>query len=333
MKSQKGILIMINKSYKKEFKNIKEEIDKAKNILFLTHRAPDGDAIGSVLALNLYLKKQKKNTYIYILGAPRFLNFLPYFEEIKTKSPKHQDFDLIFSLDYAGEERLEKPFHFFLDKRKIISIDHHPEGKIIGKIKLILPFASSTSEILYYLLDSIKAKIDKNIATCLLAGILTDTGGFSFASQNSERVVGKLLKEGAELSKIMERYNSFSLSRARILAKMISRIKRDEDFEMLWSWLSFDDFKREKERSFLQEPPIFPDFLSRIDKAKVYLFMIEYKNGRVKGSLRSRQGVDVSKISQSLGGGGHKSASGFKTTGTIKEVLEKVKRELKKELK
>ena len=319
---------MINKDYKREFKYIQEEVDKAKNILLLTHRAPDGDAIGSVLALNLYLKKRRKDTYIFILGAPHFLNFLPYFGEIKTKSPKRKDFDLIFALDYAGEERIEKPPHFLFDERKVISIDHHPEGRIIGKIKLIIPLASSTSEILYYFLKSTKTEIDKSIAICLLAGILTDTGGFSFVLPDSERVVGELLKRDAQLSRIMGRYNSFPLSRARILAKMISRIKREKDSDMLWSWLSFEDFKKEKERSFLQEPPIFPDFFSRIDKAKVYLFLIQYKNGRVKGSLRSRQGIDVSKIAQKFGGGGHRSASGFKTPGTIKEVLRKVKREL-----
>jgi len=324
---------MIDEAYKKKFQSIKEEVKKAKNILFLTHRAPDGDAIGSALALNLYSKKKKKDTYIYTLGAPHFLNFLPGFGEIKTKFPKNRNFDLIFALDYAGEERLEIPPHFLLDKKKIISIDHHPGGKRVGKIKLIWLSVSSTCEILYYFLKTTRENIDKDIATCLLTGILTDTAGFSFMRKSSEKVVGELLRTGAELSEIMKRYNSLPLSRANILATMISRIKRDRKFDILWSWLSFDDFRKENERRFFQEPPIFPDFLSHIDKPKIHLLLIKYKNGKVKGSLRSREGIDVSKVAENLGGGGHKSASGFKTTGTIEQVLEKVKRKLKKELK
>jgi len=324
---------MRKKHLENKFRKIKEEIDKAKNILFLTHRAPDGDAIGSALALNLYLKKKRKKTYIYILGSSRFLDFLPYFKEIKTKLKKGRNFDLIFALDYAGKERLETPPHFFLEEKKTISIDHHPGGKRIGKIKLILTSASSTCEILYYFFKITRVKITREIATCLLTGILTDTAGFSFIRQESEEIVGELLRNGAELSKTMRRYNSFSLSRARILAKAILRTKRDETLDLLWSWLSLEDFKKEKERSFLQEPPIFPDFLSHINKAKVCLFLIKYNKGRIKGSLRSREGIDVSKMAEDLGGGGHRSASGFRTTGTIQEVLERVKKELKKNLK
>ncbi|MFH0987506.1 MAG: DHH family phosphoesterase, partial [Patescibacteria group bacterium] len=308
---------MVIHKQKNIFREIAKEISRAKNILFLTHRAPDGDAVGSVLALNFYLKKKKKNTLLYILGAPHFLDFLPNFQDIRTKSPKKNNFDIVFALDYAGEERLQVPPGFSLDKSKVISIDHHPTGRRIGKIKLILSPVSSTCEILYYFFKSIKFNIDKNLATCLLVGMFTDTAGFAFMNRKSEKIASEIIKKGGELSRIVRRYNSFSLPRARLLAKMISRIKREKDTDILWSWLAFNDFREEKEKDFLQEPPTFPDFLSYIDRAKVHLFLIQYKNGKVKGSLRSRENVDVSKIAEKLGGGGHKSASGFKTSGTI----------------
>lgn len=321
------------KDLTKNFQTLRKEIQKAKEILFITHRAPDGDAVGSALALNLYLKRQKKVTYIYMLGAPHFLNTLPHFQEIKTKAPRNKKFDLTIALDYAGEERLEVPPQFTLDESKIISIDHHPGGKRIGRIKIINTSASSTCEILYNFFKTIQERVNHEIANCLLAGISTDTAGFSFLTRRSEKIVSELLDRGAELSKIMKGYNSISLSRARILAKMISRIKKEEELDMLWSWLTLEDFKKAREKSFLQDPPIFPDFLSYIGKAKVYLLLIKYKNDRIKGSLRSRNDVDVSKIAESLGGGGHKSASGFRTTGTIQKVLAKIKEELQKEIK
>lgn len=321
------------KNLKEKFERIKKEIKKAKNILILTHRAPDGDAIGSSLALNLYLKKQKKAVFIYILGASKFLNFLPGFDEIKTKFPRKPNFDLIFALDYAGEERIEIPYHFLLEPKKVISLDHHPGGKRVGKIKIILPKFSSTCEILYYFFESIGEKIDKKMATCLLTGILTDTAGFAFLPQRSGAKVARLLEAGGELSKIMKNYNFLTLPRARLLAKMIERIQKDKELGLIWSYLLLSDFEEQKDRYFLSEPPIFPDFLSQIDRAKVHLFLVEHKNGKVKASLRSHNGIDVAKVARKFGGGGHPSAAGFKIKGKIGEVLEKVKVELKKRTK
>lgn len=321
------------KNLKEKFNQIKKEVKEAKNILILTHRAPDGDAIGSSLALNLYLTRRKKAVFIFILGASKFLNFLPDFNEIKTKFPKESDFDLIFALDYAGEERIEVPSHFSLKSKKVISLDHHPGGKKVGKIKVILSEFSSTCEILYFLFKSTREKIDRKIATCLLTGILTDTAGFSFLPQKSRKSVAELLEAGAELSKIMKNYNFLTLPRAKLLAKMIERIQKDKDLDLIWSYLLLADFEKQKDKYFLREPPIFPDFLSQIEKAKIHLFLVERKNGKIKVSLRSRDGVDVAKVATKFGGGGHPSAAGFKMEGKIEGAFEKVKAELKKEIK
>lgn len=332
-----------------KFKQIKDEIDKARNILILTHKAPDGDALGSVLALNLYLKREEKTTYIYVPAAPRFLSFLPCYNETQKKFfpqkfnflslAKNKDFDLIFALDYADKKRIELSQGITeLLPQRVITIDHHLSGERIGKIKLIETRVSSTAEILYYFFKFLKIKIDKNLATCLLTGILTDTGGFSRENQDTKKlreIISELILAGGELFKIMASYQYIDFKRINALAKLLERIKRDEDLDLIYSLLLLSDF--EKEEIDLSEPPIFPDFLSRIGDASVYLFLAEQKKGKVKGSIRippvPKIKINAAQLAEKFGGGGHREASGFTAKGTIEEVLERIKEELKKEMK
>jgi len=315
-----------------KFNQVKKEIQKNKRILILTHRAPDGDAIGSALALNYFFQKQKKQAFIFIPQPPKFLRFLPGFEKLQQKPPENPNFDLIFALDYADKERLEIPQNIKLLHQKVITFDHHLSGDRIGKIKLIGPKASSTAEMIYLFFKFQKVEINKNLATLLLTGILTDTVGFCRSSQNYqkvEKIIGELILAGGELFKIMSAYQHLELSRAKILAKFLERAEKDGNLNLIYSYLLMSDFKGEKGLN-LSEPPIFPDFLASIGDAEIYLTLIEQKH-KIKVSLRSYNGVDVSRIAQKFRGGGHKYAAGCKIEGNLFEVLERIKKELKKE--
>lgn len=315
-----------------KFNQIDKEIKKAKKILLLTHKAPDGDAISSVLAFNRYLKRKKKKVFIWLPSILKFLSFLPGFEDIKKPpfSLKEELFDLIIVLDYAEKKRIEVSPQFFLNPSKIISIDHHPGKGKIGKIKLNFTKAVATTEILYYFLKYKKEKIDKEMATIILAGILTDTVGFSFGNKKTEEIIKDLLEKGAEFFRLVRSYRELSLGRARLLAKMILRIKKDERLNLIYSWLSCSDFKKEKEKMIFDSPPIFPDFLSLIKEAEIFLLFNKRKKRKLKVSLRSRNEIDVSKIAKKFGGGGHKKASGFTVLNKkIPEILEEIKEELK----
>lgn len=313
-----------------KFNQVKKEIRKIKKVLILVHRAPDGDAIGSALALKNFLEKQKKEVFIFIPQPPQFLKFLPGFKTLQKKLPDNFNFDLIFALDYADIERLEIPSNIKLYSQKIITFDHHLSGKRIGKIRIIDPKASSTAEIVYLFLKSQKIKIDKNLATLILTGVLTDTVGFCRSSQRHqkvEKIIGELILAGAELFKIMSAYQHLDLKRAKILAKLLERIEKDENLNLIYSYLLMSDFKGERGLN-LSEPPIFPDFLASIGDAEIYVFLIEQKH-KIKVSLRSYNGVNVSKIAQKFGGGGHKYAAGCKVEGEIFDVLKKIKKEIK----
>lgn len=319
----------------RKFQKLERKIKKSKRVLLLAHKAPDGDAIGSLLALNLFLKRRGKETFIYELQVPRFLSFLPGYEEIQKRGAqkiKEEDFDLIFALDYATPDRIEKPPSLKLNKNKVVSIDHHQRGERVGDIKIVNSQFSSTAEVIYNFLSYLNFKIDKKIATCILSSIYTDSGAFSWVKGISLPIVGELLEKGVDLSTISKNYNSLSFSRARLLSKLIDRLEVDEDLGFVYSYLKMSDFKREKEDQYLEEPPIFPDLLSWIGDAKAYALLLERKNS-IKVSFRSDRNTNVGIIAEKFGGGGHKFAAGFKTQGSISKVIEEIKKELKKELK
>lgn len=321
-------------NFTQKFNQVKKEIQKAKRILIITHRAPDGDAVGSALALKNFLESQKKKVFVFMPQPPKFLSFLPGFETIQKKSPNNSNFDLIFALDYADKSRIELPQKFILSPQKIITFDHHLSGERIGRIKLISPCASSTAEMLYGFFKSQKIKIDKNLATLLLTGILTDTVGFCRSSQEHqkvEKIIGELISAGGELFKIMSNYQHLDLKRVKILAKFLERAEKDKNLNLIYSYLLLSDFKKEKGLN-LSEPPMFPDLLANVGDADIYVSLVEQKK-KTKVSLRSYNGINVSKIAQKFGGGGHKYAAGCRIEGRIFEVLEKIKDELKKEQK
>ena len=320
----------------KKFKKLEEEIKKAKNILLLTHRAPDGDAIGSLLALNLYLRKKRKKIYLFSSSLPQYLSFLPHYNKIQRKIPEKNDFDLIITVDYADAKRIDIPLGIDIDENKVISIDHHLNlsGDKIGKLKIIDSTASSVAEVLYNFFEQIGEKITKEIATCLLIGVFSDTIALSRLKEKSKKILVGLLEKGADIANIAESYAKMSFSQGKILQMVLKRLKKYNKIGLIYSWLSFKDFKEikksfgDKENSelYLQEPPVFPDFISHVGEAKVYLFLVEFKSGKIKGSLRSRSKINVAEIAKRFGGGGHREASGFFTKGTIQNVLEEVKK-------
>ena len=164
--------------------NILEEIKNAENILILTHESPDGDAIGSSLAMNLALKQIGKKPEVIIREFPRIFMFLPGSEEVKLEASK-KNYDLIISLDCADLKRLVGREYVEISK-KVINIDHHGSNVMYGDINFVNPVAPACCEILVGMLDYFDIPINVEIGSCILAGIITDTGGFKYSSVTAE---------------------------------------------------------------------------------------------------------------------------------------------------
>lgn len=311
----------------KKFGGIKDLLKGAKNILITSHEDPDADAIGSMLALFLSLQKIGLKAVVFSNDElPEYLNFLPSFDCISNGDSLSVDYDLFFCLDYGDFKRLKLPAN--ISEEKIVTIDHHPESNHRGVIKIVEPEISSTSEIIYSLINYLGIEIDKDVATCLLTGILYDTGGLKHAVTSSEtlKIVSELLSTGISFDEISRKILTVgkSLMNSKIWAEILSRVSFDEKRKFAFSWISFDDFKKYKVG--FSELEGIASLMSTISDASFSLFLIEHEKGKIDGSLRSEphKGRSVIEIAKALGGGGHSFAAGFKQEGTIEEVLKKV---------
>jgi phosphoesterase RecJ-like protein len=328
----------MNSNLGEKFQQINEALKDAKKVLVASHEYPDPDAVGSVLALRQILKSLGKEVFCYLpTPAPGSLNFLPGFFDINPAAfvdkRRGVDIDLFFCLDHGDFKRLRLPQD--IDDEKIITIDHHLERDQRGKIKIIEPKLSSTAEIIFLWLQICPPlpivsyeTINKEIATCLLTGIISDTGCFSHicTSEQTMKIVSHLLLKGAPLSKIVNKV--FGLhnpqSASGIWGKALSRLTYHQQTGLVYSWLYEND---------LQEPGIEPSdlagissFISTIPEAKLALFLTERKQGEIEGSLRTEpyKKRTVAPLAEALGGGGHAYAAGFHQQGTIEDVLKKV---------
>lgn len=164
--------------------NILEEINNAESIVILTHENPDGDAIGTGLALYNALKEYGKNPDIIIPEYPRTFSFLPGADEIK-KSSDIEKYDLAISVDCATIKMLNGFANYFENAKVKVSIDHHSTNTMFGDLNYVSPDAPACAQILLVVLNYFKIEITKDIGTCILTGIITDTGGFKYSQASA----------------------------------------------------------------------------------------------------------------------------------------------------
>ena len=312
-----------------QFQKFDDLLKGAGKVLIASHQNPDPDAVASVLALHADFKKRNLESMPYLPDlAPSNLNFLPGFSEIKNEINSFEP-DLLVCVDYGDFKRLRLPQRLASqDEQHIVTIDHHLEGDQRGGVKILEPEFSSTTEIIYHWLNYKKTEIDGDMAHCLLAGILSDSGGFCHVSTSAStlNIVAELLSKGISLAEVRGKLSSFNkpLALSRVWGQILSRIKIDQRTNLAYSWLNIDDFQKCQVR--LTDFDGITNLISTGSSLSLGLFLIEYEKGKIKGSLRSepKGGKNVAEIVKPLGGGGHAYAAGFQQEGTIEIVLKKV---------
>lgn len=295
-------------------------LHEAKRVVIGTHEHPDGDALGSSLALWHTLRALGKEVVAYVPDlAPDFFSFLPGIEEITTKKPHLADYDTIIVVDYTQLNRtnLEQEA---LEHPRSICIDHHYDNPKQATINLVVPKAAATAQILYELFQALKLPIGPTVATCLLTGIFTDTGSFMHDSTTPDilEIASDLMNKGARLSHIAhETYQKKDLPGLRIWGKALSRIITNEKTGVSMSVITYQDL--DECGATLDDLSGVVSMINTLPQTKFALLLVEYVPGKIKGSLRSEphKNVDVSKIAKRLGGGGHKLASGFEIPGHL----------------
>jgi phosphoesterase RecJ-like protein len=242
------------------------------------------------------------------------------FEKIKQDVLPLTKYELIIALDHSNINRTGLAEEIEKSGKKLVAIDHHATSDRIGDLVFVLPDAAANCEILSEIIPQLGVKIDTNIATALLTGIVGDTGSFQHAGVSSHimQVSSFLMEQGANLRAIMRAmYGGRSLPALRITGRALERVQANSATGAAVSIITQQDL--EECGATLDDLAGVVNLLNSIPETSFSFLLTEYEKGKIKGSLRSEpeKQVDVAKIAAQFGGGGHKLASGFEVAGTL----------------
>ena len=311
-----------------------ELIQSSDNILILSHKKPDGDAIGSMLGLATGLKSLGKKVQCFSNDIiPDVFNFLPGISQIENKThPEHQDLIVLLDCALFSRTGIENIKDVVASFDNLLIIDHHPKKEtecdnIQNCVNIIDYKISSTAVLVFNVLKELNIEITKDIANCLLTGIFTDTGGFQHSNTDSEslRAAAEFMKKGSRVDKISRNiFSTKSLAAIKLWGIALRRIKTNPENGMAVSYIN----KSDMDSLGVQEEELMGlvNVINTISDSKFSLLLTESANNKIKGSLRSEEykGIDVSRIARSLGGGGHKLASGFEINGDIENSISQI---------
>jgi phosphoesterase RecJ-like protein len=304
------------------------EIRAAERFLLTTHEGPDGDALGSLLAMHRVLDQLGKDSVMFLAAKefplPIEYRFLPL-EEVFHEPPANMADRTVVFLDCGNVERM--PFDFLSnDGAHVINIDHHHDNTRFGDVNLVDVAASSTAEIVYGLALHMGVEITPDMASALYVGLVTDTGRFSYENTNADthRIAAALIEAGVDVNDIYRRlYEHVPLEKLRLVARALDAIERPCE-GLAVTYIGEADYQATGSGEEMTEGII--DFLRSLDGAKVAAVIRELgSRGRAarKVSLRSSgDGVDVSAIARVHGGGGHLRAAGFSTDLEKDEIVD-----------
>ncbi|MGN1351685.1 MAG: bifunctional oligoribonuclease/PAP phosphatase NrnA [Clostridia bacterium] len=313
--------------------SIINEINNAKTLVILTHMNPDGDAIGSSLALYCSLLKLKKDVDVIVPEHSSIYNFLPRINDLK-KEPTKEQYDIAIALDCGDIKRLNGFSESFENAKCKISIDHHEINTMFADYNFVNPASPACAQILITVIEALGVEIDNEIGTCLLTGILTDTGGFKYPATSAEtfEFTAELLRKGVKVSDIYKRVLQTISKKSFELRKVaINRLELLENGKIAFTYITNKDMETVEAEEGDHEGIV--DIGRDIEGVEVSIFLKETEDGTYKISLRSNEYVNVADIALLFNGGGHIRAAGGSITGTIEQSKERLVAECKKHLK
>lgn len=290
-----------------------------------SHQNVDGDGLGSALALSFLLKRMgKESSVVYDGRVPYFYLFLPGARDVLSFDDflTHDQFpEVLVVVDCSNPTRLGKVEELLRNVRCVVNVDHHPDNTLFGHVNFVVPLSPASALLVYELARKLDISLDVDIATNILTGIVTDTGGFQFAELNQLMftVVGELVASGASLSTIMRHVFRYRrLEALRLLSRALDRLTFDPSCRCAVMHLTRKDFQECGAGE--EDAEGIVDYGLYIPDAEVSVFLKEIEHEVYKVSLRSRENFDVLLVARHFGGGGHRKAAGFKMTGSLSSI-------------
>ena len=320
------------KAHQQIIDRILDAIREAKTICVVGHMRPDGDCIGSQLGLTLALRAEGKKVVCWNQDSvPAKYRFLDPDKEFE-KPRSGEAFDLVIATDCASYERLGSVVEFIKERKLLINIDHHESNTRYGEVNWISPREPSSGELIYRLLKTARWPITKQIADLLFTAVSTDTGSFQYPNTRpgTFHVGAELVTRGANLAKICDEvYQSFPLSRARLLKHVYNKFKLTHGDRIAYFWLKKADLSRTGAETNDTEGLI--DHIRAIEPVVVACVFEEIEPELTRISLRSKNNaVNVSDIAGQFGGGGHPAAAGARIAGRPMSIQRRVVAAIKK---
>ena len=294
-----------------------EAVDALKNaseVAIACHVNPDGDALGSLLAASLGLQKLGKKTYASWGTKPLVpLATFSFFEGLDTivQPDEVPETDTFLALDCGAGDRLGDLGPLARKAKTLINVDHHPGNDDFGTINVVVPTASSTAELVTGLLLDAGVELDRDMATCLYTGIVTDTGRFSYSNSSPDtlRLAAQLLELGVSAPDIArDVYESQPFGFLKLVGHVLERAELVEDARFVYSWITRADLKETDVA--IEETDSLVDMIRGTRAVDVAALFKEQPDGKWRVSLRSK-GPGIAEFARAHGGGGHELAAGF----------------------
>jgi bifunctional oligoribonuclease and PAP phosphatase NrnA len=295
-----------------------------KTFLVLTHFRPDGDAIGSQLALALLLKDLGKHVEAWNDDeVPAKFRFLPGCGLIQKPPPEPRDFDVVIAIDASTWPRVGNAAQKIKAKKHFINIDHHVSNEKFADINWIAPDAPASGQIAYDLIKRGGFTLTQDIATCLFAAISTDTGSFTYANTTAEclHVCAELVQTGINVGEVCRHiYESYPYARLQLLQMALADLKLAHNKRVAYYWVTNEMYEESGAKREDTEGLI--DYARAIEGVYVAILFEELPEpDKIRISLRSKHPkVDVNSIARRFGGGGHHEAAGARITGETHEI-------------
>jgi phosphoesterase RecJ-like protein len=311
-------------SYQASLEAAARFLNEHQHFLVVNHVNPDGDATGSLLAMGWVLRQLGKQATLVNEGeTPGKFMFLPGAEAILNASAQaeHHTYDAVITCDCADFARVGSVEAWFVPERKLLNIDHHPTNDLFGTTNLVRVDAAATAEIIFDLVKHMRLPLNKELATCLYTGMLTDTGGFRYSNTTPYimEAASELLAHGVEPAAIAERVlESITKAHVGLLQRSLQTLELSDGDKAAYLTVTLNDL--EETGASNEDTEGLVNYGRNIEGVEVGILLKEVADGKVKVSFRSRSEVDVAAIAKSLGGGGHVRAAGCTVSGTLDEV-------------
>ncbi|MEU9829945.1 bifunctional oligoribonuclease/PAP phosphatase NrnA [Streptosporangium sp. NPDC048047] len=307
-----------------------ELISSAEEVALACHISPDGDALGSTLAVGLALRAVGKRVVASFgergFTVPRLLRFLPGQDLLVDPDDYPAAPELMISFDAPIPDRLGELARVAGKARELVVVDHHPSNTGFGTLNLVDPGAAATAVLAEELIRRLGLPVDRDIATCLYAGLVTDTGSFRHSSTTSEvhAMAGRLIATGLNPEEIArELWDRSPFGYLRVLGLALERVvlepEAGDGLGLVWTYVTHDD--RAAYGLPYHEVEGIIDVVRRTDDADVAVILKEDDGGAWQVSTRSKGGIDLSRVCATLGGGGHAKAAGFTSHQPVEQTM------------